>query len=96
MEQEEIKKLCKERGIMYKGDFIESLTEEEFKNGTAKFNLTAPDGRDVEGIWCYLTPEDREKYDESMLFYAMTLLITMEFYSGDVKLKLLVAEQIDL
>lgn len=32
MEQEEIKKLCKKRGIVYKGDFVESLTEEEFKN----------------------------------------------------------------
>ena len=30
---EEIKKLFKERGMVYKGDFIESLSEEEFKAG---------------------------------------------------------------
>ena len=68
MEQEEIKKLCEERDITYKGDFIESLTEEEFKSGTAKLNLTAPDGGDVDGIWCWITPEDREKYDDDNFY----------------------------
>ena len=75
MEQKEIKKLCKERGIVYKGDFVESLTEEEFKNGTAKFNLTAPDGRDVEGIWCWLAPEDREKYEDDNFYGEINVIL---------------------
>lgn len=51
--------------IINKGEFIESLTEEEFKAGTMKFNI--PDEEDIystngEGVWGWVTPEDKEKY----------------------------------
>ena len=38
---EEIKKLFKERGMAYKGDLIESLSEEEFRTGCIKLMMRA-------------------------------------------------------
>ena len=48
---EEIKKLFKESGMAYKGDLIESLSEEAFKAGCIKF---------------YIPPEDVDGCGESI------------------------------
>ena len=45
---EEIKKLFKERGLAYKGDLIESLSEEEFRTGCIKFYIP-PEDDDARG-----------------------------------------------
>ena len=62
---EEIKKLFKERGMVYKGDFIESLSEEEFKAGCIKFYIPPEDADGCgESIWGWVTPEDKKKYND--------------------------------
>ena len=50
-----------------KSDFIESLTEEQFKAGCIKFNLPPEDNPrrwNGEGVWGWVTPEDKERYHD--------------------------------
>lgn len=66
MEEKSVKELLEERGMVYKGEFIESLSEDEFNKGMIKFNI--PDKREIggtingEGVWGWISPEDKEKY----------------------------------
>lgn len=63
-----IKEIHEIRGLSYKADFLESLSEEEFMSGMIKFNI--PDEDEVgetnngEGVWGWIAREDREKYND--------------------------------
>lgn len=53
--------------IVNKGDFIESLSKEQFGAGKMKFNI--PDEDNIysgngEGVWGWVTPENKEKYND--------------------------------
>lgn len=74
---EEIKKLFKERGMAYKGDLIESLSEEEFRAGCIKFYIP-PEDDDAcgESIWGWTTPEDKEKYNDDDFYGEIKAILT--------------------
>lgn len=93
--QKEIK-LMEERGLVYKGDFIESLTTEEFDNGCIRFNLptisnliqlidkgetyTSCNG---EGVFAHISIEDKEKYYDDN-FYGEITGILLNFPITDI------------
>lgn len=63
----EVKELCESRGLVYKGDFLETLSEEELNAGYMKFNI--PDEDNIhslngEGVWGWMTKEDEELYND--------------------------------
>lgn len=76
MDKNDIKELHDLRGLCYKGDFLESLSEDEFNSGMIKFNIPDEDniGKTIngEGVWGWVTKEDKEKYDD-------------DNFSGDIK-----------
>ena len=39
MDKEDIKKLCEERGIIYKADFMDGLSEKQFDEGCIKLYI---------------------------------------------------------
>ena len=41
MDKEDIKKLCEERGIIYKADFMDGLSEKQFDEGCIKLYIPA-------------------------------------------------------
>lgn len=52
MDKEDIKKLCEERGIIYKADFMDGLSEKQFDEGCIKLYIPADEnGGCGEGIW---------------------------------------------
>lgn len=67
MDKNYVKELHELRGMIYKGDFLESLSEDEFNAGTIKFNIPDEDKigmtNNGEGVWGWVTPEDKEKYN---------------------------------
>ena len=63
VDKEDIKKLCEERGIIYKADFMDGLSEKQFDEGCIKLYIPADgNGGCGEGIWGLITPEDKKKY----------------------------------
>lgn len=59
--------LCEERNLPYKGAFLESLSEEQLNAGYIKFNIPDIDDLDSsngEGVWGWVSPEDKAKYDD--------------------------------
>lgn len=67
MDKNEVKELHVLRGLCYKGDFLERLSEDEFNAGMIKFNIPDEDkiGKTIngEGVWGWISKEDREKYN---------------------------------
>lgn len=66
MDMQEVKELVESRGMVYKGEFLSNVTEEEFSKGMRKVNLPEIDDLDSpngEGVWVYVQPEDRDLYD---------------------------------
>ncbi len=56
------------KDIVNKSSFVESMTETQFNEGTIKFNI--PNEGNIhshngEGVWGWISPEDREKYNNS-------------------------------
>lgn len=52
VDKEDIKKLCEERGIIYKADFMDGLSEKQFDEGCIKLYIPADgNGGCGEGIW---------------------------------------------
>lgn len=45
-----------------KGDYFKSLTEEQQNAGHIKFNIHDEDNGINEGVWGWVSPEDKEKY----------------------------------
>lgn len=61
----EIEKLCETRGLPYKANVLENKSDDELNAGYMKFNIPDPDRLDSlngEGVWGWMTPEDKEKY----------------------------------
>lgn len=68
MTMNEVKNLVESRGMVYKGEFLEQLSEEEFNKGVRKVNLQYIDNLDRlngEGVWAWLSEGDREEYDNN-------------------------------
>lgn len=66
-EMNEVKKLVESRGMTYKGDWFENLSEEEKNAGYIKFNIPDEDNPHKtggEGVWGWVTPENKKKYDD--------------------------------
>lgn len=55
--------------MVRKQDFYMSLTEEQQRDGWIKFNIPDPEkgmrGLNGEGVWGWLTPEDKEKWADN-------------------------------
>ena len=52
--------------IVNRGEFIESLTEEQFNAGLIKFNIPDEDNiysTNGEGVWGWATQDDKTKYN---------------------------------
>lgn len=84
--------------IINKGEFIKSLSEEQFNSGLIKFNI--PDEDDIysdngEGVWGWVSQSDKNKYnndDYHGIITAILLNDPLNYYGrlswGDeVKLK---------
>ncbi|NFO41852.1 hypothetical protein FDB42_17540 [Clostridium botulinum] len=68
MDINEVKNLVESRGMVYKGEFLQQLSEEEFNSGMRKVNLQEIDNLDKlngEGVWVWLSEEDRKEYDDN-------------------------------
>lgn len=63
--------------IVNKKDFMISLSEEERNNGYIKFNMQDEDDltRIDEGIWGWITEEDKEKYNDDNFFGTITAIL---------------------
>lgn len=63
--------------MAYKGDLIESLSEEEFRAGCIKFYIP-PEDDDAcgESIWGWTTPEDKEKYNDDDFYGEIKAILT--------------------
>lgn len=62
----EVKEIVESRGMVYKGEFLEQLSSEEFNSGMRKVNLQEMknlDSLNGEGCWAWLSEEDRKEYD---------------------------------
>lgn len=67
----EIEALCESRGLPYKAEFMEMLSDEELQAGYMKFNIPDVDSLydgNGEGVWGWMTPEDKEKYNDDTFF----------------------------
>lgn len=76
--------------MINKSEFIESMDKEKFNEGLIKFNI--PDENNIyslngEGVWGWVTQEDREKYYEDTCTNKITavLLNTPLNYYGILK-----------
>ena len=64
----EVKNLVESRNVIYKGEFLQQLSEKEFNNGIRKVNLQEIDNLDRlngEGVWAWLDEEGRKEYDSN-------------------------------
>lgn len=63
--------------IVNKKDFMLSLTEKERNNGYIKFNIQDEDDltRIDEGIWGWITEENKEKYNDDNFFGTITAIL---------------------
>lgn len=102
MDKEDIKKLCEERGIIYKADFMDGLSEKQFDEGCIKLYIPADgNGGCGEGIWGWITPEDKEKYMDDNFYGEIKAVLCNDpiNYFGIlfwvVKSRLFVREKID-
>ena len=53
--------------IPNKSDFLETLPEDQYNAGLIKFNIPDEDRIDSlngEGVWGWVSPEDKKKYDD--------------------------------
>lgn len=64
--------------LVYKGDFIESLTREQFSAGNIKFNIPDedhPNNLNGEGVWGWVTEEDKAKYHDDNYHGKLTAIL---------------------
>ena len=67
MDMQTAKAITEQMGLTWKGDFIDALSEEERNAGYIKFNIPdpeTPENLNGEGVWGWLTPDDKKKYDD--------------------------------
>lgn len=75
------------KNIEYKGDFFTSLTEDEQKRGYIKFNIQPteePGSLNGEGVWGWVTPEDKEKYDDDSYTGNITAILLNDPISSNL------------
>lgn len=73
--------------IINKGKFIESLSEERFHAGVIKFNIPNPKyiyDKSGEGVWGWVTQEEKEKYHDDNYFGTITAILVNDpiYYAG--------------
>lgn len=81
------KDITERMGLTWKGDFIESLSDDERNAGYIKFNIPnpeTPDGLNGEGVWGWVSPEDKQKYDDDSFTGKLTVILCNDplYYSG--------------
>lgn len=75
------------KNIENKGDFFTALTEDEQKRGYIKFNIQSPEepkSLNGEGVWGWVTPEDKEKYDDDSYTGNITAILLNEPFSSNL------------
>ena len=68
MDMYEVKNLVESRGMVYKGEFLQQLSKDEFNDGMRKVNLQEIDNLDDlngEGVWVWIPEKDRKEYDSN-------------------------------
>lgn len=105
MEKEDIKKLCEERGITYKADFMDGLSEKQFDEGCIKLYIPADgNGGCGEGIWGWIARLRRKikrsiwtiiSMERLKLYFAIIQLTILESCFGVVKFRLFAREKTD-
>lgn len=81
------KEITERMGLTWKGDFIESLSDIERDAGYIKFNIPNPDtprNLNGEGVWGWVPPEDKLKYDDDSFTGKLTVILCNDpiYYSG--------------
>lgn len=72
------KKISEKLGITWEGDFLDSLSEYEQNAGFIKFNIPSPDTPESlngEGFWGWVSPEDKEKYDDDSFYGKLAVIL---------------------
>lgn len=97
MNVDDVKALCEERSLPFKADFLETLSEHELNDGYIKFNIPDEDRLDSlngEGVWGWVTPEEKEKYNDDSYTGEITAILCntplnfygILWYGSEVKL----------
>lgn len=64
--------------IVNRGEFIESLSKEDFNAGLIKFNIPDEDNlgsNNGEGVWGYVTADDKAKYNNNSFNGTITAIL---------------------
>ena len=64
--------------IVNKGEFIESMSKDDFNAGLIKFNIPDEDNigsTNGEGVWGYVTAKDKEKYNDNSFYDTITAIL---------------------
>lgn len=74
-------------GLTWKGDFFDSLGDDERNAGYIKFNIPNPEtphDLNGEGVWGWVPPEDKQKYDDDSFTGNLTVILCNDplYYSG--------------
>ena len=86
MTRDDVKSLCESRNLPFKADFLETLSEQELNDGYIKFNIPDEDRLDSlngEGVWGWVTPEEKEKYNDDSYTGEITAIlcnVPLNFY----------------
>ena len=87
MNTQEIREITGKLGLKWKGDFFDSLSEDEKRNGYVKFNIPnpkTPRNLNGEGVWGWMFPADKKKYDDDSFTGKLTVILCNDpfYYSG--------------
>lgn len=66
-----VSELHNKRGLVYMGDFLDSLSEDQLNAGYIKFNIPNEDSLDSpngEGVWGWVTPEDKLLFNNDSFY----------------------------
>ena len=66
-EEDSLSAIASAHGVVWKGDFLQSLSEEESTAGYVKFNIPSPESPydlNGEGVWGWLDPESIKLYED--------------------------------
>ena len=87
MDERSARQITEDLGLTWKGDFMEALSEEEEEAGYINFNIPnpeSPDDLNGEGVWGWMTPEDKKKYDDDSFTGKLPVILCNDplYYSG--------------
>lgn len=97
MTRDEVKALCEIRGLPFKAEFLDGLSEQELNAGYIKFNIPSMDNlrsMNGEGVWGWVTPEEKKKYTDDKYTGEITAILCnvplnfhgILWYGSEVKL----------